>query len=112
MRRMQPVLWGNSRRGSGCGGRQLWRQPRHLQHGTPGVVTGRVVRARAGFLDPDKVRVNGVAITHEDGGGAFSPMPVGRSCQFAPGTAVMVSTLPMDTHSQPNATGPKGTAWS
>ena len=72
-----------------------------------GMVAGGVVGASAGSLEPGKVLVNGVSITYEDGKRTFNSAQVGKLCQFTPGKAVMVSTSPMDTRIQPNATCPK-----
>ncbi len=72
-----------------------------------GVVAGGVVGAGAGSLEPGKVLVAGVSITYQDGGRTLNSAQVGKLCQFTPGKAVMISTSPMNTRIQPNATCPK-----
>ncbi len=77
-----------------------------------GVVAGGVVGASAGSLAPGKILVNGVSITYQDGGRTLNSAEVGKLCQFTPGKAVMISTSPMNTRIQPNATCPKTAAKS
>lgn len=72
-----------------------------------GVVAGGVVGASAGSLAPGKILVSGVSITYENAGQTLNSVEVGKLCQFKPGKAVMVSTSPMNTRIQPNATCPK-----
>lgn len=71
-----------------------------------GAVGGGAVGAMAGSLVPDKILVEGVSITYEMNGRTLNSAQVGRNCEYAPGKAVLVSTSPIETRIQPNATCP------
>jgi hypothetical protein len=73
-----------------------------LATGTVGAVAGGAVGAAAGSLVPGQVLVDGVSITYTDHGSTFSSAQVGRTCEYAPGQAIMVSTWPTETRIQPN----------
>ncbi|TWI57497.1 outer membrane lipoprotein SlyB [Pseudomonas duriflava] len=71
-----------------------------------GAVGGGVVGAAAGSLVKDTTLVDGVSITYVEEGQTFNSAQVGRSCEFSPGMAVVVSTDANETRIQPNATCP------
>jgi outer membrane lipoprotein SlyB len=71
-----------------------------------GGVAGGVAGAAAGSLVNDKRLVEGVSITYIEAGETFNSAQVGLSCQFNPGTAIVVSTDAQETRIQPNATCP------
>jgi outer membrane lipoprotein SlyB len=73
---------------------------------TLGAVGGGTVGVMAGSLVPDKILVERVSITYEMNGKTLNSAQVGRSCEFIPGKAVLVSTGPTETRIQPNATCP------
>jgi outer membrane lipoprotein SlyB len=77
-----------------------------LATGTVGAVGGGAVGVAAGSLVPGQVLVDGVSITYTDHGGTFSSAQVGKTCEYVPGQAIMVSTSPTETRVQPNATCP------
>jgi outer membrane lipoprotein SlyB len=72
-----------------------------------GGVAGGATGAAAGSLVPGKTLVEGVSLTYDDGAGhTLNSTEVGRSCEYKPGKAVMVSTSPTETRIQPNDTCP------
>ncbi|MBV9249299.1 MAG: hypothetical protein JO227_08660 [Acetobacteraceae bacterium] len=73
-----------------------------LAAGTIGAAGGGLFGAAAGSLVPAQVLIDGVSITYEDHGSTFSSAQVGRSCEFVPGRAVMISTTSAETRIQPN----------
>ncbi len=67
--------------------------------GTTGAVLGSSVSGQT--------IVDGVTITYSEDGKIYSSTQVGRSCEFQPGTALVIMTNPNDTRVQPNATCPE-----
>jgi len=72
-----------------------------------GTVVGGAVGAAAGSMVKDKVLVDGVSLTYTFKGKTLNSAQVGKSCEFAPGMAVMISTSPTETRIQPNKECPK-----
>ncbi|TJF26290.1 glycine zipper 2TM domain-containing protein [Escherichia coli] len=72
-----------------------------------GAVGGGAVGAAAGTLVKDKSIVEGVSLTYKDGTKMFTSTQVGKSCQFTPGLAVVISTKNNETRIQPNASCPE-----
>jgi outer membrane lipoprotein SlyB len=72
-----------------------------------GAVAGAAVGGAAGSLVKDKVLVDGVSLTYTFKGKTLNSAQVGKTCEFAPGMAVMVSTSPTETRIQPNKECPK-----
>jgi outer membrane lipoprotein SlyB len=70
-------------------------------------VGGGAVGGVGGSLVQDKVLVDGVSLTYTLKGKTLNSAQVGRSCEFAPGMAVMISTSPTETRIQPNKECPK-----
>ena len=92
--------------GAGAGG-YLGSKLHPVAYGaTLGVVGGGAAGAAAGSLVPDSVLVEGVSVTYEDQGRTLNSAQVGRSCEFKPGRAVMISTAANETRIQPNAECP------
>ena len=75
-----------------------------------GVAGGGAAGALAGSLVPGEAMVEGVSITYDDQGQTFSSAQVGRSCEFIPGHAIVVSTSAMETRIQPNSSCPASKA--
>ncbi|HCN5580654.1 TPA: glycine zipper 2TM domain-containing protein [Escherichia coli] len=73
---------------------------------TAGAVGGTALGAAAGSLVKDKTIVEGVSLTYKEGTKVYTSTQVGRTCQFAPGLAAMISTKENETRIQPNATCP------
>ncbi len=71
-----------------------------------GGAAGGVGGAALGSLVSDKVLVDGVSLTYEADGKTLNSAQVGKLCEFHPGKAIMISTSPMETRIQPNATCP------
>ena len=69
---------------------------------TAGAVGGGVVGAAASGMVDDTTLVDGVSITYQDGDKVYTSTQVGRSCQFTPGLAVVISTKTNETRIQPN----------
>ena len=78
----------------------------HQTNTVLGAAGGGVAGAAIGSLVPDTALVDGVSIAYNDKGKVFNSAEVGRLCEFAPGTAIMVSTSPTETRIQPNAVCP------
>jgi outer membrane lipoprotein SlyB len=78
----------------------------HQTNAVLGAAGGGVAGAAAGSLVSDTVLVDGVSLTYKDNGKVFNSAQVGRLCEFAPGTAIMVSTGPNETRIQPNTACP------
>lgn len=72
-----------------------------------GAAAGGAVGVAGGSLVKDKVLVDGVSITYEQGSKTFNSAQVGRQCEFIPGTAVMVTTEAKETRIQPNSVCPE-----
>lgn len=73
-----------------------------------GAVGGGALGAAAGSaLVKDKVLVDGVSLTYVEGKKTLNSAQVGRLCEFAPGTAIVISTGNNETRIQPNAVCPK-----
>lgn len=72
-----------------------------------GAAAGGAVGVAGGSLVKDKVLVDGVAITFQQGSKTFNSAQVGRPCEFVPGTAVMVTTQTSETRIQPNSVCPE-----
>lgn len=73
-----------------------------------GAVGGGAIGAAAGTALVDtKILVDGVSITYEDDGKTKNTAQVGKLCEFAAGTAVVVMTSAQERRIQPNATCPK-----
>lgn len=64
------------------------------------------VAAGSGFIK-DKILVDGVSLTYTEDNKTLNSVQVGRACEFAIGTALMISTNANETRIQPNATCPK-----
>lgn len=71
-----------------------------------GGAVGGVVGVGAGSLVSDKVLVDGISLTYEQGKKTYNSAQVGRLCEFAPGTAIMVTTVTSETRIQPNSVCP------
>lgn len=79
----------------------------HSTSGTAvGAVAGGAVGAAGGSLVKDKVLVDGVSLTYVEDGQTYNSAQVGKVCQFAPGTALVISSDGEETRVQPNATCP------
>ncbi|ACQ94400.1 17 kDa surface antigen [Tolumonas auensis DSM 9187] len=79
----------------------------HSGSGTAvGAVAGAGVGAVGGSLVKDKVLVDGVAITYVEDGETYNSAQVGKTCEFTPGVALVVSSDGAETRLQPNATCP------
>ncbi|HIH9049512.1 TPA: hypothetical protein ACYUXQ_002066 [Escherichia coli] len=72
-----------------------------------GAVGGTALGAAAGSLVKDKTISEGVSLTYKEGTKVYTSTQVGRSCQFVPGLAAMISTKENETRIQPNATCPE-----
>ena len=72
-----------------------------------GAVAGAAIGGAAGSLVKDKVLVDGVSLTYTFKGKTLNSAQVGKSCEFGPGMAVMISTSPTETRIQPNKECPK-----
>lgn len=70
--------------------------------GAIGGVTGGLL----GSAVSGKTLVDGVTITYSENNQIFTSTQVGRTCQFKPGTALVVIPKPNQTRVQPNATCP------
>ncbi|PHM29332.1 hypothetical protein [Xenorhabdus budapestensis] len=69
-----------------------------------GAVGGGALGAAAGSIVDDKVIVEGVSLTYKENTKIYTSTQVGRTCQFTPGLAVVISTRANETRVQPNAT--------
>lgn len=79
----------------------------HSGSGTAvGAVAGAGVGAVGGSLVKDKVLVDGVSITYVEDGQTYNSAQVGKTCEFTPGVALVVSSDGAETRLQPNATCP------
>ncbi len=72
-----------------------------------GVAAGAAAGAAAGSLVSDKTLVDGVQLTYNLNGKLITSVQVGKSCEFAKGEAIMISTTSTETRIQPNAECPK-----
>ena len=77
-----------------------------LATGVLGAAGGGALGVAGGSLVPDQVLVAGVSITFEEDGQNFNSTQVGKSCEYAPGRAIVIETSPTTTRIQPNATCP------
>jgi outer membrane lipoprotein SlyB len=75
-----------------------------------GGAAGGAVGVLAGSMVPDKTLVEGVSLTYVEGGRTLNSAQVGKSCEFKPGKAIVISTGPNETRIQPNAACPVSTA--
>jgi outer membrane lipoprotein SlyB len=71
-----------------------------------GGVAGAGVGGVAGSLVPGKVLVDGVSLTYVENGKTFNSAQVGKTCEFIPGKAIVVSATPTETRIQPNSQCP------
>jgi outer membrane lipoprotein SlyB len=71
-----------------------------------GGVAGAGVGGVAGSLVPGKVLVDGVSLTYVENGKTFNSAQVGKTCEFKPGKAIVVSTTPTETRIQSNSQCP------
>ncbi|MDR0217511.1 MAG: hypothetical protein LBI71_01285 [Enterobacteriaceae bacterium] len=71
-----------------------------------GAAGGGALGAAAGSMVKDKVIVGGVSLTYKEDNKVFTSTQVGRTCQFAPGVAVVITTKTNETRIQPNAACP------
>jgi outer membrane lipoprotein SlyB len=71
------------------------------------VVGGAAFGAAAGSMVSDKTLVDGVQLSYMLNGKLITSVQVGKSCEFAKGEAIMVSTTPTETRIQPNSECPK-----
>jgi outer membrane lipoprotein SlyB len=71
-----------------------------------GAVAGGAVGGVAGSLVPGKVLVDGVSLTYVENGKTFNSAQVGKTCEFQPGKAIVVSASPTETRIQPNSQCP------
>ncbi|MEX0445919.1 hypothetical protein [Xenorhabdus sp. SGI246] len=69
-----------------------------------GAIGGGALGAAAGSMVDDKVIVEGVSLTYKENTKIYTSTQVGRTCQFTPGLAVVISTKTNETRVQPNAT--------
>lgn len=67
-----------------------------------GGLLGGAIGAGAGSMVSDKVLVEGVSLTYIENGKTLNSAQVGRSCEFKPGVAVMISMSEKETRIQPN----------
>lgn len=67
-----------------------------------GGLLGGAIGAGAGSLVSDKVLVDGVSLTYIENGKTLNSAQVGKSCEFKPGVAVMISMSEKETRIQPN----------
>lgn len=74
--------------------------------GATGAIIGGAAGAGAGSMVSDKVLVDGVSLTYVYNNRTLNSAQVGKACEYAPGTAVMISTSPTETRIQANATCP------
>ena len=72
-----------------------------------GGILGGVAGAGAGSLVSDKKLVDGVTLTYSEDNKIFTSTQVGKSCEFAPGVALVIMTKANETRVQPNAVCPK-----
>lgn len=72
-----------------------------------GAAAGAAMGAAAGSMVPDKVLVDGVSIAYQLENKLLTSAQVGRTCEFKPGTALMISTNANETRIQPNSECPK-----
>ncbi|CAK7192371.1 hypothetical protein COMNV_00567 [Commensalibacter sp. Nvir] len=72
-----------------------------------GTITGGTIGAAAGSLVSNNVLVGGVSLTYKDGTKIYTSTQVGKTCQFTPGLAMVVSTKNNETRIQPNAKCPE-----
>jgi outer membrane lipoprotein SlyB len=71
-----------------------------------GAVAGGTVGGVAGSLVPGKVLVDGVSLTYVENGKTFNSAQVGRTCEFKPGRAIVISAAPGETRIQANSQCP------
>ena len=76
-------------------------------HETGGTVAGGVLGGAAGvglgsMVDDEKI-IEGVTLTYKENGKLKSSTQAGRMCQFAPGSALLISGYEGETRIQPNA---------
>jgi outer membrane lipoprotein SlyB len=71
-----------------------------------GAVAGGAVGGVAGSLVPGKVLVDGVSLTYVENGKTFNSAQVGKTCEFKPGKAIVVSANPNETRIQSNSQCP------
>ncbi|MBC8945345.1 hypothetical protein [Xenorhabdus indica] len=69
-----------------------------------GAIGGGALGAAAGSMVDDKVIIEGVSLTYKENTKIYTSTQVGRTCQFTPGLAVVISTKTNETRVQPNAT--------
>ena len=72
-----------------------------------GVLGGAAAGAAAGSMVSDKTLVDGVQLTYNLNGKLLTSVQVGKSCEFAKGDAILISTTSTETRIQPNAECPK-----
>ena len=71
------------------------------------VAGGAVIGGAAGSMVSDKTLVDGVQLSYMLSGKLITSVQVGKSCEFAKGEAIMISTTPTETRIQPNSECPK-----
>ncbi|PHM58959.1 membrane protein [Xenorhabdus sp. KK7.4] len=71
-----------------------------------GAVGGGALGAAAGSVVKDKVIVEGVSLTYKEKTKIYTSTQVGRTCQFTPGLALVITTKTNETRIQPNAACP------
>lgn len=77
-----------------------------LAAGAGGAAGGALL---GGAVTGKNTLVSGVSVTYQDraGGEAYTSTQIGRPCEYAPGTAQLVTTTNNETRVQPNAVCPK-----
>lgn len=69
---------------------------------------GALAGGAAGSLVADKILVDGVSLTYKDEfGKILNSTQVGKSCEFQPGQAIVISTTEKETRIQSNAKCPE-----
>lgn len=71
-----------------------------------GAAGGAGAGAAAGSLVSDTALVDGVSIAYKSENQVYNSAQVGKVCEFAPGTAIMISAAANETRIQPNAVCP------
>ncbi|USR77890.1 hypothetical protein NGM67_08950 [Photobacterium damselae] len=68
-----------------------------------GGLLGGVAGSATGLVVSDTIMVEGVTLTYSEKNKIFTSTQIGRSCEFKPGVALVVSTEKNETRVQPNS---------
>lgn len=71
-----------------------------------GAAGGAGLGATAGSMVSDTTLVDGVSIAYKSDNQVYTSAQVGKMCEFAPGTAIVISAAANETRIQPNAVCP------